>query len=87
MRLLSFNKSMISYKKSYVKHLLKISRCFFDVPERNDAMDRDMILRFEAGNQAIDAGGRYDFKIIAAEGFEASDYEFTSSVNAQCRTA
>ena len=46
-------------------------------------MDRDMILRFEAGNQAIDAGGRYDFKIIAAEGFEASDYEFTSSVNAQ----
>ena len=46
-------------------------------------MDRDMILRFEAGSQAIDAGGRYDFKIIAAEGFEASDYEFSSSVNAQ----
>ncbi len=50
-------------------------------------MDRDMILRFEAGSQAIDARGKYGFKLLAAEGFEASDYEFTSSVNAQCRTA
>ena len=46
-------------------------------------MDRDMILRFESNNQAIDAGGRFEHKIISAEGFEASDYDFSSSVNAQ----
>lgn len=46
-------------------------------------MDRDMILRFESNNQAIDAGGGYEHKIISAEGFEASDYDFSSSVNAQ----
>lgn len=46
-------------------------------------MERNMILRFEMGNQAIDAGGDYPFRILAAEGFESSDYEFSSAVNAQ----
>lgn len=45
--------------------------------------EKDMILKFEAAGQTILAGGDYDFKIIRAEGFAASDYEFSTSVNAQ----
>jgi len=45
--------------------------------------EKDMILKFESGGQTILAGGDYDFKIIRAEGFAASDYEFTTAVNAQ----
>ena len=45
--------------------------------------EKDMILKFESGGQSILAGGDYDFKIKKAEGFEASDYEFSTAANAQ----